>query len=919
MSFPEQFNHLTGNPPLSWQERLYCEHFACKPAQELPRIIDLPTGLGKTRVMAIWLIAREVNEQLPRRLIYVVDRRTVVDQATDLACQLKDKAASELPGAANLAVSTLRGRLADNRDWSHDLSRPAIIIGTVDLIGSALLFSGYRSRFKRRPLEAGLLGQDSLLVLDEAHLSRPFEQLLRSIERFNKTSGDGVPSVKPMRVICMSATSATGTTTDAFRLEGDFDSGTGDFADDTVHTRYQAAKRLSISILSKKDKLTDKLADRAIELAESSSLRGKRIVVFVRRPDDAKGVAKVVREHIIESVDDSGGKPKKIKKTPYADSVEVLTGTMRGLERDQLVKKPVLKRFLDGDENPDDPANHSPVFLISTSAGEVGVDSNADHMVCDATTIESFIQRLGRVNRRGLGDAQVHLIVEPPKENKDGTAKKLEGLDLAIANTLDLFRDVQDAPDLSPKNIALLKAGKWKDRYAAACSPDIPTVELTDILLDAWSMTSIIEPMPGRPEVGPWLRGIAEWEPPQTTVAWRAELGLDGFAGLELADIEEWFDSHRILTHETLSERTSEVANWFIERWGMLPEVQQRELGNRCVVVDRSGVEVMPLSEVIARLLRKSATSDAFLRGAQIVVPASFGGIRRGLLDPAEPKFDKDDEKKSSEEQQAIDVADIAPDRIRQRKVETTIDGEKQEPIIIGSGTEPKTKSSHRVEIESDDKRTVHLVSHIPRFEKPEVGQTRQTLAEHVIAVRNATGYLLNELSLHNDVRRAVELAAEYHDHGKNRDRWQRLVNGTATVGTTAWLQQTELNGEGKHQCLGKSGSEMKRDSRGYRHEFGSLREFSDAFNAGTLLDDTGKPINEYVFDLAMHLIATHHGRGRPHFPKGGFDPEFESRSDAIHTDAIRRFARLQRRYGWWHLAWLENLLRCADAIVSRK
>jgi len=109
----------------------------------------------------------------------------------------------------------------------------------------------------------------------------------------------------------------------------------------------------------------------------------------------------------------------------------------------------------------------------------------------------------------------------------------------------------------------------------------------------------------------------------------------------------------------------------------------------------------------------------------------------------------------------------------------------------------------------------------------------------------------------------------------------------------------------------------MKRDGRGYRREFGSLREFTDAFHADSLLDDQGKPISQDVFDLAMHMIATHHGRGRPHFAKGGFDPEAESRSDDIHTATIQRFARLQKKYGWWQLAWLENLLRCADATAS--
>jgi CRISPR-associated endonuclease/helicase Cas3 len=100
----------------------------------------------------------------------------------------------------------------------------------------------------------------------------------------------------------------------------------------------------------------------------------------------------------------------------------------------------------------------------------------------------------------------------------------------------------------------------------------------------------------------------------------------------------------------------------------------------------------------------------------------------------------------------------------------------------------------------------------------------------------------------------------------------------------------------------------MLRIPGGYRHEFGSLREFTDAYD--------GK-IDGEIFDLAMHMIAVHHGRGRPHFPKGGFDPLARRQSADIATEAVRRFARLQRKYGYWRLAWLENLLRCADALAS--
>jgi CRISPR-associated endonuclease/helicase Cas3 len=43
----------------------------------------LPTGLGKTSIIAIWLIALTNRPEVtPRRLVYVVNRRTVVDQTT---------------------------------------------------------------------------------------------------------------------------------------------------------------------------------------------------------------------------------------------------------------------------------------------------------------------------------------------------------------------------------------------------------------------------------------------------------------------------------------------------------------------------------------------------------------------------------------------------------------------------------------------------------------------------------------------------------------------------------------------------------------------------------------------------------------------------------------------------------------------
>jgi CRISPR-associated endonuclease/helicase Cas3 len=67
--------------------------------------------------------------------------------------------------------------------------------------------------------------------------------------------------------------------------------------------------------------------------------------------------------------------------------------------------------------------------------------------------------------------------------------------------------------------------------------------------------------------------------------------------------------------------------------------------------------------------------------------------------------------------------------------------------------------------------------------------------------------------------------------------------------------------------------------------------------------------------ELVLHLVAAHHGRGRPHFPADeAFDPQATfAENFRLAAEVPQRFARLQRRYGRWGLAYLESLLRAAD------
>lgn len=76
--FRKQFECLTGTEAFPWQENLY-ERFK---RHEIPSVCTLPTGVCKTSVIALWLLALGDGARLSRRLVYVVNRRTVVDQTT---------------------------------------------------------------------------------------------------------------------------------------------------------------------------------------------------------------------------------------------------------------------------------------------------------------------------------------------------------------------------------------------------------------------------------------------------------------------------------------------------------------------------------------------------------------------------------------------------------------------------------------------------------------------------------------------------------------------------------------------------------------------------------------------------------------------------------------------------------------------
>jgi CRISPR-associated endonuclease/helicase Cas3 len=888
--FKNAFQELTGNPPFPWQQALF-EQFISERDDNIPPSCNLPTGLGKTSVIAIWLLAWIHDpSRMPRRLVYVVNRRTVVDQTTTEVEKIRENLGKLKFPLKKPAISTLRGQFADNREWSADPSRPAVICGTVDMIGSRLLFSGYGVGYKGKPLHAGFLGQDVLLVHDEAHLEPAFQTLLEGIEtqqnQFANERGR-------FRVMELSATSRAGT-----KLMGNVNSPTVFTLSDAeltppsvppkpptdpihfVWQRLQASKSLRFHPC-KKGETDDAIRERIEPLLNS----GKAILIFVRTIDLLNGVL-------------AGLKKLKVP----TDCMATLTGTMRGLERARLSDprhekgSRVFARFLHRPKS-DAPNTEQwkiepqlgTVFLVCTSAGEVGVDMSGDHLICDLTTLDSMMQRLGRVNRRGETESLVEVIYETDSDAK-ATSTAYEAARQQTRSLLESRLPLSgDDTSRNASPLALRQMNLTDDERAAGFAPMPIILPTTDILFDAWSLTSIRDRMPGRPHVEPYLHGIRDWEPPETQVASREEVGVIVGDLLEEYSPKDLLDEYPLKPHELLRDRTDRVWKELVKLAGRYPQ------SPIWIVDDQDQVDVRKLDDLVG-LDKKQA--DDRLGGKTVLLPHDIGGLTiDGTLDgnyPPAPKSDEDPEKGN-------DVADVDPEgqRLRNRiwNDDAQFDSKSQGMRHILCIDLPQFEDD-----EDAAKRFWHW------FEFP-VPKDNSKNALHPVLLDNHVGDVLKRateivanLSLDDWIKNAILIAAQFHDLGKKRDLWQRSIGRPERL-AAIWF--------------GKSGKLERtlwkpRDITDYRHEFGSLLDLlDDKQDHGAEFDK----LSDETKDLVQHLIAAHHGQARPHFTATQIiDPDSTTADcETLAVEVPRRFARLQRKFGRWGLAYLESILRAAD------
>lgn len=904
--FNELYRALTGHDSAClWQYRL----FTYFDAGRIPTDIELATGLGKTSIIALWILAlaRTVyrsSSVVPRRLAYVVDRRVVVDQASEFAelirerleqaaldpCHTLHSIATTLKQAgctsSVIEVSTLRGQRALDERWTHDPTRPAIVVGTVDMIGSRLLFSGFGPRMGswKRALQAGLVGQDCLLVLDEAHLCSPFAATLSAIERRTGTLASfsvvrmgatlepvedllrrtpGLPEVPPTRSVFQLLDADTTIDGRPWPQETN---------EKKVSDRLTAKKRLEVAALDSDHGVGAQLAAWAVEKSKADKCAVIGIVLNtvaeVRRCAAALRDGGIADEHVV-----------------------TLTGSMRGWDRDAVVDSPRYARLKSQRDR--SVQKDSPMFLVATSCVEVGADIDCDYLGVESCAVDSLIQRLGRVNRLGMSTSDVTVRLVGDAASTGPAGKVFKRVQALVAEGQELHGSPATLP-------ACLRAGVEDAEMRGLFDVRVPPPALTSAALDDFAMTSKYPYAGARPDVGRWLHGSVEDSSLYVELAWRAELDRT----TELEDAERLVAAFPIGARETARCPLYEAVELLKTIRGRV--IENDDLGARVLLVARYG-------NTTALNIRDVPTDEGELRAAlhdaTVVLPTSAGGYDGQFVDQRskQPVSDVAEQAQPTSRAQRrrlwIDSGQVtrttSAGDTEPQYIETDTDAEdllrEVENVageLLGVGwqlVEAAGNGASGVVIAREDR---HALEEAEGDEASLGFKSEVLLSQHLRVARAKAEEMCKRLALPEDLRATVIEAAGQHDLGKDRAWWQRAVGRVERPAVAKWVRPWM-----DHTI-----------NRGYRHELGSVVD----------LDPVMLPAN-VERDLCLHLVAAHHGHARPGFRVEAAGPVVTGTARRALLETPARFATLQLKYGWWALAWLEALVKCADVLASRE
>ena len=945
---------------------------------EWPDLLELPTGAGKTAAMdaAVFHIALRADTpgKAALRNAFVVDRRLVVDDAffrantiaealcralcTDIEVnEIVNEVARRLnrvagDGMQPLVVRRLRGGAPMEHDWARTPTQPTILCSTVDQIGSRLLFRGYGVSDRMKPVHAGLLGTNSLILLDEAHLSEPFRQTLTAVRNIGGAN---------VRTALLSATPG-------IKAERPLVLSLADRAHPILKTRLETSKPAELR----------KVSGRPSDIATAFAKTARAMASRLRDggvPSPAVGI-------VVNRVDLA----RRIFNALNDDSefnTILMIGRSRESDRNRIVKKLAPFRT-----NASGRSKASPTYIVATQCLEVGVDLDLDGLVTQAASLDALRQRFGRLNRAGRQIRSEGAVLARAKDIAKKSDDPVYGdrirLTWEALQRLAKVGPVDFGPAALPK--MLEDAGIDQNRLAA--KPSYAPVVMP-AYLDIWSQTS---PRPATdPEVGLFLHGIARTAA-GVSIVWRGDISSK--------DIEEAGQNGQNQRQINLKEllrlvppRASEAVEvpvWAAREWlndvprdsgsvDAMSDAPEREADSPVTVADsKKGRQAFrwagsddPNTGIVQ--------SEDLKIGDMLIVPTEYGGcdqfgwapdFKNTVEDVADEaskpywgrrcaiRVTRDVVRTDTEWQrlsaiianESIDVSDVA-ERLLDALPSTWVTdlGEEKSatpsPRDLSQPLEAMRNSKGRIKVYFPysgglgagavlvAERGVKIQGYDALDTADSVTENDSfscnykvpiSLQDHTQRVEKYTNRFVQSLGF-GDFGKDIILAAKLHDIGKADRRFQHMLSGgnlwsrpdgpPLAKGVLPWSPNAW-----SHSGLPK----------GWRHEALSVKM---AMTHPKILDANDP-------ELVLWLIGSHHGLGRPFF---GFsdqiteqDPmpfqdvanwEFEADKPGPQSlsfefrgsDWPSLFEILKRRYGIWKLAYLEAILRLADHRASEE
>ncbi|MCY3487167.1 MAG: type I-U CRISPR-associated helicase/endonuclease Cas3 [Bacteroidetes bacterium] len=910
-TFREFYKAINQREPFPWQSRL-ADHIAS--TGKWYKEIGVPTGLGKTACLdiAVWWLAMQadftpIERIAPTRIWWVVNRRLLVDSTYEHALKIRkvlndpetseykftdrDQTVLSVVGerlrsiagyseAEPLQVIRLRGGISSSRP---DIpSQPAIILSTLPMYGSRLLFRGYGSSQGMRSIDAAMAGTDSLVLLDEAHLTPHVSALCSAIAQC--LSGiDIIPNKIRSRPTLVQLT-ATGEpfSENRFTLEDE----------DTKHTvirkRLDAVKLLELQVKAKKNE--NCLADVAIEKLRNAPAP-TTCVVFVNTPKAARKVF------------------SRLKKRMRHDEVLLLTGRVREQEAEQIRQRILhpANGMIESSDIQGGREHHC--IVVATQTLEVGADIDTEYLVTEQCGVRALTQRLGRLNRFGRFKHATAVYVHMPS----GARKPAEDIwpvygkepkDL-LKRLLD-FVNTSEEVNLCPRYVEDILGYPGDDPGRAP--------ELLPEILWEWVKTS--PPPQGEAPVEPYFSGIRGSQK-LVSIIWRAHIPQKNTRLWPRASDQESIDVPIGDVREVLK---NDMEDGSVIRLGFdritVERASRLRPGDQIVLpTDRGLMDEFGWNPEATKTVRDMSLIDCGL-------PLDGKAIERICGIPAA----------QTQELLEIMLNQFADD-------DTEIDPEEQINAVreicsvIGQTSPPNWDPKEWISfVESLNSQVIKPHGEVPRLpvmepksdipiddlDERSLTSTATELAPHNEAVGDFAKRICARIGVRTDLAEVIEWAGRLHDIGKADQRFQRWLNPSWKFGDVLLAKSDTL------QHRWQERRNIAGWPKGGRHEALSARLVRAWLNKNS---GWGDSISR---DLLIHLVISHHGKARPligpvtddaSLTVNGriFDESVSASADhgIIDWEQPTRFRKLNEYFGPWGLALLEAILRRSDHAVS--